>query len=195
MGLRQQDLLVHKSRGKLTLAYFMSQAVEHWVKMMKRHLRNNCNHRTGWMKRLMNFMDCLTVGSIGYNLIDFKNCVLQHLKIKEMMYEPTTTPMIECNLLANIPNRFFVFHGKVNKIQFRDPIPDDLRNIWNAHLRSNSEINDLESHANDLNPFNSVEECYSWDDQFDGDFDKNFKNLTKTQIMEKMQQRTQDTCT
>ena len=87
MGIRQQDLLVHTNDDGSGLAQHMSQFMEHMIQLMKRHCKRNCNHRSGWQTRLMKFLDCVTIGAVKHDLIDFKKCKVEFDQKKQMIYQ------------------------------------------------------------------------------------------------------------
>lgn len=173
----------------------MAQSMEHWIKFMKRHLRNNCNSRYKWRNRLMQFMDCLTVGAVGYNLIDFKHCLNKYLQATQMIYNPTTTPMIESNLLCAMPDTFFEYYQKVNQIQFGDDIPQDLSRIWNQHLQKHQQIEAMKMYVNNSSAFEMIDDYSSWDEEEEQGDNLNFNGISKiskTQMLQLMQQFNQD---
>ena len=185
---------MHQSGDGSGFASHMAQSMEHWVKLMKRHLRNHCNSLDGWRERLMKFLDCYTVGSVGYDLIDFKYCSEHYNKCKELLYNPMTTPMLESNILLGMPDNFFNFYTKVNKIQFGDPIPSELSRIWNQHLRSNQQYNAMSMYVNDIDAFEMLDDTSSWDGSVDGSLNQELAmnpRLSKVELLRLMQQREQ----
>ena len=190
IGTRQQDWYVHQSNDGSSFADHMAQSMEHWVKLMKRHLRTNCNSRDGWRKRLMNFMDCFTVGSVGYDLVDFKSCSKRYLKTVEMLYMPTTTHMIETNIILEMPTKFFEIFGKVDAIQFGDPIPNDLSRLWNSHLSKHQQYQAMHVHMNEISAFDQITHNSDWDSDVPGPVNEhlsNKKRVSKTELLQIMQ--------
>ena len=200
VGVRQQDMYVHQSGDGQSFADHMAQSMEHWVKLMKRHLCNNCNSRNDgkinkrWRVRLMNFMDCFTIGSSKYNLVDYKHCVLRYLKSTELIYEPTTTPMLESHLLCGMPDTWFELYTKVNKIQFGDRIDPELSQICNRHLTANQQIHALRIHIDnnfDVSVFDMMDDTSSWDEDLEGPLNDQLQttnNISKTKLLQLLQQ-------
>ena len=192
IGVRQQDLYVHNSDDNSSFADHMAQSMEHWIKMMKRHLRGNCNSRDEWRTRLMQFMDCFTVGSVGYNLIDFKQCVLSYSKSTQLIYEATTTPMLEGNLICEMPQNWFGLYQKVNAIQFGDPIPDDVSAIWNQHFIQHNRFDGLQVHLNDISAFDLPDNFSAWDSDVEGPLNEELQGrnrISKVELMRLLQEQ------
>ena len=194
VAIRQQDWLVHVHPNGALIAAHMGQAMEHWIKHLKTNLRRNCNHKPGWLKHLMQFFDCLCIGCIRYDLIDFHKCQLEYLKHAESMYDETTTPMLEGFLISTMPPKWIEFHKEIHAIEFGGKIPQHLANEWNAHLRENSEIANMDVYNDNIDMFDTMPDYSSWDDEEDGDLQENIistNKLRKKQILERMQNYTQ----
>ena len=194
VAIRQQDWLVHMFPDGPPLAAHMSQAMERWIKHMKTSLRRNCNHKPGWLKHLMEFFDCLCIGCIGYDLIDFHKCQMEYLKHTENMYDETTTPILEGYLTSTMPPKFIEIYEQVHPIKFRDPFPQHLVDTWNAHLRDNSDIENMDVYVETVDNFDQMPDYSSWDEAEDGDLQENvakMKKMSKKKLLEKMQKYTQ----
>lgn len=193
IGIRQQDLYVHESGDGSSFADHMAQSMEHWVKIMKRNLCNHCNHDKHWRENLMNFLDCFTVGSVGYDLIDFKHCVQIYSQHVQLIYEPTTTAMLESNLICGMPENWFNIFTKVNKIQFGGVIPHELLNICNQHRTEHVNLHSLGVHLNQISAFYMPDDDSVWNSDVEGPLNEQLNSnngtISKTRMMSLLQEQ------
>ena len=188
--MRQQDTMVHNSQDGSGIGRHMTQVMEHWIKHMKTHCRRNCNHGKDWNVKLFKYFDCLTIGCIGYDLIDFNNCETQFTEHLRMIYEPTTTPALEGHILSQMPTNFYKYWNIVHGIKFRGIIPNNIKIIWNQHLRQQESLNNIRVYMNHIDNAELMNDYSSWDELSDEELEKNITNMnkyTKKKILQQMQ--------
>ena len=195
VAMRQQDQIVHDSDND-SIGRHMLQLMEHVIKFIKKHCRQNCNHRDGWMLRLMKYMDCVTIGSIGYDLIDFKECKHVFNQQWKKIYDPLLTPQMETDLIEKMPNKWKQFWQIIHKIKFRDPIPEIVARIWRQHLAANNQ--DFESMRNnqDENSYmgllnHNLDDLSNDDESMDEATGAIMSQLSKKEMWKRLQQQTQ----
>ena len=118
VAMRQQDKMVHENIDGSGIGRHMQQLMEHYVKLAKRHCKRNCNHSSNWQENLMKYLDCVSIGSIGYDLVDLHNVENEFNQKHTLIYEPTTTPMLERFLISQMPGKWFEIWQLIHPIQF-----------------------------------------------------------------------------
>ena len=179
--MRQQDKLVHENADGSGIGKHMLQMMEHFVKITKKHCRCHCNHKTGWMKRLMKYIDCVTIGSVGYDLVDFKNCKKEFQQQHDLIYHPQRTPELEADFIRQMPPNFYKYWKMIHKIKFGDKIDQKIIDLWNQHLKH--KYNQIECERK----FSSYIESYD----SESSYDNNRRKLHKKEVLEEMQKQTQ----
>lgn len=192
--MRQQDKLVHENEDGSGLSKHMLQMMEQVVKFAKKQCRTNCNHKEYWMKRLFEFLDCLTIGSVGYNLVDFKKCKIQYEKNKKLIYDKYETPQLEQRILSEMPQYWYLKWQQVHSLKFGQKIPTAMKKEWNQHV-NDDQYDQL--HQNDDNVefsymnMDDVETNDGESSQSSG-FDTGMRNLSMQQLSQHMLQQTMD---
>ena len=203
VALRQQDKIVSESDDD-TLGKHMLQLMEQYVKIMKKHCRRNCNHLTGLLLRLYQFLDCASLGAVAYNLVDFGQIKLDFQQNKRKIYHKTETPKLEKHVLSTMPARFKQYQKKVHQIGFKGVIDEEIQNVWKQHLRFNKDKFESMPRNDNAEIENYMENVNESDDQDDDesndigsreastDEDTNMMSqMSMSQIRERMQQITQ----
>ena len=199
--MRQQDKLVHENHDGSGIGRHMTQLMEHYIKLTKNHCRRNCNHKPDWMIRLFHFLDCVTIGTVGYDLVDFQNCHREFIEQHKMIYDPTTTPMVESILIRQMPLKYFKVWEAVHSIKFRGNISDSIKRVWNQHLLNHDDLNKMNVYLQEISNINAINDDLSWYEGSDDEsgttnleerIDKMRNNLTRKQILEMMQKNTME---
>ena len=139
--MRQQDKMVHENVDGSGIGKHMLQMMEHFVKLTKKHCRYHCNHKDGWMKRLFRYLDCVTIGAVGYDLIDFKNCKKEFNQQHNLIYDKIRTPALEKEIIRTMPPIFFKYWKLICNLKFGDKIDQEIIDKWNEHLKSTDSNN------------------------------------------------------
>ena len=167
VAMRQQDKLVHDNPND-SLGRHMLQMMEHVIQLFKKHCRRNCNHRNNILDKVMQYIDCVTIGAIGYDLIDFKYCQIKFEQHWKKIFDPHSTPYIEHSILKQMPQKFRRFQSKICDIQFRDPIDVDMSNIWKKCYDENNQFDDFPKNMKESNYTDLLDSgVVSWDDDDD----------------------------
>ena len=192
--MRQQDKLVHENKDGSGLARHMLQMMEQFVKFAKKQCRRNCNHKVNWMKRTFEYLDCVTLGSIGYDLVDFKSCKTEYEKHRNLIYDKDATPQMEQQILSEMPEYWFSKWQQVRGVQFRDKITPDMQKEWNQHLHD-AQYNEMchdddNTHVNYMN-MDGIDEIDENSSESSG-FDTGMRNLSVEQLSQRMMHQTQE---
>ena len=138
----------------------------------------------------MKYLDCVSIGSIGYDLVDLNNVENEFKQKHTLIYEPTTTPMLEAYLVSKMPDKWMQMWNLIHPIQFKDPISLNVKQIWNQHLLEHDNFQNLNVYLNRVNIMDNELDYSSWDEANDDNFDEritNMRNKTKKQILQAMQ--------
>lgn len=196
MGLWEQDDHVHNDPDGYGIARHMQQLMESYIQLMKRECRNRCNKLAGWLLRLHRFSDCYTVGAMGYDLIDLKHPMRKYLKEMSLIYLPTSTPLIEGNLVTSMPGRFIYYLSLMEQVEtHHDPIPPLLIEAWNRHVSRNHDLDNLRAHIGQACEMDRGEDFSGWLESVDGQHDiliRRRKVMGRAQWMQELCNRMHD---
>ena len=194
VGIWQQDAYVHNDAEGYGIARHMQQLMESIIELAKREARNRCNKLHGWVTRLQRFLDCYCVGVMGHDVIDFKHPMHKYLKEMSLIYLPTTTPMIEENLITRMPQRFVYYLTLMEEMQHADDaIPELLEEAWNQHVRQNHDLDELRGNIEHECKIDRGDNFSGWLQSIDGDHEVLIRRravLGRTQWMQELQART-----
>ena len=190
--MRQQDKLVHDNEDGSGIAKHMLQMMEHFVKFVKKHCRQNCNHHKDWMTRLFQYLDCVTIGSVGYDLVDFKSCKTEYDNHRQLIFDENQTPQLEQEILLQMPKYWYEKWQLVHQLQFGQIIGANMKKQWNQHLYQNKydEINsnndDVDVNYMNMDGIDSIDGNSS---QSSG-FDTGMRNLSVGELSQRMLNQT-----
>ena len=128
-GVHVQEQFVREHPQHWGIGKLRSEAIEGWIGLCKQYQRKHGNYNLGWLKRLYKFIDLYTLGAVLENLIDFSAIEHKHYLYQKLIYEKNITDKEQSQLEAKLPVQVKNILYLVDKIKFREEIPDELQEL------------------------------------------------------------------